>query len=52
MKIYKVYTDLYYDGSDYMVKLYINMGTAEKDFHERREKGDEAYLEELDVIDD
>lgn len=50
MIIYKVYTDLYYDGSDYMGKFYANRASAEKDLYERREKGDEAYLDELDVI--
>lgn len=50
MIIYKVYTDLYYDGCDYMGKLYANRGTAEEDLYARREKGDDAYLEEMEVI--
>lgn len=51
MQIYKVYTD-FYDGADYMVKLYTNIKTAEEDLYKRRENGDNAYIETLDIITD
>jgi hypothetical protein len=52
MTIYKVYTDHYYNGEECKVKFYLNKDTAEKDKHKRLEDGDEAHLEEVDVIND
>lgn len=49
MIIYKVYTDMG-DGCDYMSSLYMNEDAALKDMYARRESGDEAYTEELEVI--
>lgn len=53
MIIYKVYTNFYDEGDDRVQQffhLYANRASAEKDLYKRREKGDDAYLEEWEVI--